>query len=227
MHWSERQAPPNGYPPGSARPFTETDWHFKAMAHLTQALDDWYEAVPDAYVSAGLPVYCEKGNMRRRVAPDVFVVLGVPKLCRCNFLPWEEGCGLAVVIELTSSRTRWKDTHWKFKLYRDVLRVPEYFLFDPLRHHLDPPLQGYRLTGRDYRRMRPVNGRLRSRQLGLLLEANGAMLRLIDPNTGSRIPTWQELVEESDRLPSLRAEAERLWAENAARRRRPSGRNGH
>jgi hypothetical protein len=146
---------------------------------------------------------------------------------RCNFLPWEEGRGPNVIIELTASRTRWKDTYWKFKLYRDVLRVPEYFLFDPLRHHLDPPLQGYRLAGREYRRMRPVNGRLRSRQLGLLLEADGSMLRLIDPATGRRIPTWNEIAEESDRLRAVEAENERLRAELAALRKRPNGRNGH
>jgi Uma2 family endonuclease len=225
MHRSERpQAPPNSYPWGSARPFTETDWHFKAMAHLTQALEGWYEAVPDAYVSAGLPVYCEKGNKRRRVAPDVFVVLGVPKLLRCNFLPWEEGRGPNVVIELTASRTRWKDTHWKYKLYRDVLRVPEYFLFDPFGDYLTPRFQGYRLTAGEYRPMRLQEGRLRSRQLGLWLEPDGVDLRLVDPATNARLLTTAEV---EARAQAVEAENERLRAENAALRRRPNGRNGH
>jgi hypothetical protein len=99
MHWSQRpQAPANSYPWGSARPFTETDWHFKAMAHLTQALEGWYEAVPDAYVSAGLPVYCEKGNKRRRVAPDVFVVLGYRSYCAATSYP-----GKKAVAQTSSS----------------------------------------------------------------------------------------------------------------------------
>lgn len=141
MHWSDRpHAPPNSYPSGDGRPFSETDWHFKVMTHLLQALDDRYEADPNVYVSGSLLLHYEKGNKRRRVAPDVFVVHGVPKLLRRNYLLWAEGRGPGVVIEVTSRRTRWEDTHRKFKLYRDVLRVPEFFLFDPLGHYLDPPL---------------------------------------------------------------------------------------
>ena len=46
------------------------------------------------------------GNRRRRIAPDVFVVKGVPKGDRLNYLTWEEGKGPDVVIELTSRSTR-------------------------------------------------------------------------------------------------------------------------
>src|SRR5215510_13715043 len=99
MHWSERpNAPPNSYPSGDGRPFSETDFHFKAMVRLLDALDRRYENDQNVYVSGNLLVYFEKGNKRRRVAPDVFVVFGVPKLMRRNYLLWEEGRGLGVVI---------------------------------------------------------------------------------------------------------------------------------
>ena len=96
------------------------------MIDLQQALQDWFAARPDVYVSGNLLLFYEEGNKRRHVSPDVFVVFGVPKRMRPNYLLWEEGRGPAVVIELTSSTTRREDTH-KHVLYRDVLRVPEYW----------------------------------------------------------------------------------------------------
>ena len=47
-------------------------------------------------------------------------------------------------MESLSRKTRRKDTTTKPELYAR-LGVKEYFLFDPDREYLDPPLQGYRL----------------------------------------------------------------------------------
>lgn len=220
----------------------ETDFHRKLLNALVETLDDWFAADPNVYVSGNLLLFYEEGNKRRHVSPDVFVVFGVPKGDRPNYLLWEEGRGPDAVIELTSSSTRREDTRKKFELYRDVLRVPEYFLFDPFGDYLSPRFQGYRLTGGQYRPMRPTDGRLRSRQLGLLLEADGRELRLVDPATGNRLPTRAEArraeaearrVEAEARVLAERraaaaeAEIERLRAELGAARKRPNGRNGH
>ena len=63
MHWSDRPvAPPNSYPSGDGRPFSETDIHFDATTHLLQALDERYETDPDVYVSGNLLLYYEEGN---------------------------------------------------------------------------------------------------------------------------------------------------------------------
>ncbi len=194
----------------------ETDRHRRLMLDLIQALDRWFKDDPDVYVSGNLLLFYEEGNRRRHVAPDVFVVFGVPKRERLNYLLWEEGRGPNVVIELTSSSTRHEDTRKKFELYREVLRVPEYFLFDPFGDYLTPRFQGYRLVANEYRPMKLQDGRLRSRQLGLWLEPDGNALRLVDPASNSRLQTPEEVV----------AELERLRAENAALRKRPNGRNG-
>lgn len=45
----------------------------------------------DVYVSGNLFVYYEEGNPKKCVAPDVFVVFGVPKRRRRVYLVWEEG----------------------------------------------------------------------------------------------------------------------------------------
>jgi Uma2 family endonuclease len=187
----------------------ETDLHRLLMIDLHQTLQDWFADDPDVYVSGNLLLFYEEGNKRRHVSPDVFVVFGVPKRVRENYLLWEEGRGPNMVIELTSSSTRREDTRTKHALYRDVLRVPEYFLFDPYGDYLTPPFQGYRLTAGEYRPMRLKDGRLRSRQLNLILEPDGKQLRLLDPETGLRLPTRAEA--------RMSAERERAEAEERAR----------
>jgi Uma2 family endonuclease len=54
------------------------------------------------------------------------------------------------VIEVTSQSTREGDLYDKLEIYRDRIRVLEYFLFDPRGEYLDPVLQGYRLPGGQY-----------------------------------------------------------------------------
>jgi Uma2 family endonuclease len=191
----------------------ETDFHRQLMTALIEALEDRYADDPDVYVSGNLLLFYVRGNKRKHISPDVFVVFGVPKRPRINYLTWEEGRGPGVVIELTSSSSRREDTSKKFALYQDVLRVPEYFLFDPFGDYLKPRFQGNRLVGGQYRPMRPKDGRLRSRQLNLILEPDGKQLRLVDPETGLRLPTRAEARAAAE------AEVERLRAELASRYR--------
>jgi Uma2 family endonuclease len=162
------------------------------MVALIETLWRHFFSQPRVYVSGNLLVYYEKGNKRKHVSPDVFFVRGVEKKLRPNYLIWEEGRGPQVVIELTSSSTRREDETTKFELYRDVLKVREYFLFDPEGEYLDPRLKGYRLRKGEYHPILPVAGRLPSQLLGLHLERDGNALRLWDPETEAWLPTMQE-----------------------------------
>jgi Uma2 family endonuclease len=172
----------------------ETPQHRDNLAHLIDELKLWYAADPNVYVSGNMFLYYVPGNRRKHVSPDVFVVKSIPRLPeRRRYLLWVEGKGPDLVIELTSPSTRKEDVEKKFALYRDVLAVKEYFLFDPLAEYLDPPLQGYRLRQGGYRRMRPLKGRLPSQVIGLHLEANGDELRLYNPATGKWLPTVYEI----------------------------------
>src|SRR5436309_5738229 len=173
----------NGYPTSDGKPMAETDTHRDLMLVLIEILKVFYQAQPRVYVSGNLLIFYEPGNKRRHVAPDVFVVKGVPKRVRPNYLIWKEGKGPDIVIELTSSSTRREDTTKKFDLYQNTLKVKEYFLFDPQEDYLDPSMQGYRLRKGVYQPIRPVQGRLPSRVLGLHLERDGEQLRLYDPVT--------------------------------------------
>jgi Uma2 family endonuclease len=192
----------------------ETDHHRNQMVDLIQTLDAWYAGDRWVYVSGNLLLFYERGNRRRHISPDVFVVKGVAKHERLNYLVWEEGKAPHVAIELTSSSTRSEDIKRRFRIYQDTLRVQEYFLFDPLGDYLDPPLRGYRLRRGQYMPVQPVKGRLPSRVLGLHLERHDKELRLYDPSTGQWLPTALEKAAQAEaeldreRTARTRAEAE-------------------
>jgi Uma2 family endonuclease len=229
------------YPTGDGKPMAETDVHRRDMNDLIETLDAHFAADPMVYVSGNLLLFYEEGNRRKHLSPDVMVVRGVPKLPpRLHYLIWREGRGPDFVIGLTSKTTRREDQKKKLALYRDVLRIPEYFLFDPFEDYLKPPFQGHRLVGGQYQAIAPVAGRLPSDILGLHLERAGTELRLYDPASGRRLPTPRERAAEADearrradesdearrRVEAERdravAEAERLRRElEELRRRRP------
>lgn len=133
------------YPTSDGRPKAETDYHRELMYQLIAELKARYAAEPNTYVSGNLLIFYRPNDCRRHVSPDCFVVFGVPKMDRLNYLTWEEAKGPDVAIELTSKTTRREDVETKFALYRDVLKVKEYFLFDPFEDYLSPSMQGYRL----------------------------------------------------------------------------------
>jgi Uma2 family endonuclease len=184
------------YPTSDGKPMAETDFHRDLMVELIDTLDNRFAAAPRVYVSGNLLVFYEPGNKRKHVSPDVFVVRGVPKKKRPYYLTWEEGRMPSFVIELTSKSTRHEDKKTNFALYRDVLKVKEYFLFDPFADYLKPRLQGYRLRKSAYVPVTPVAGRRPSQAIGLHLEPVGRELRLYDPETGEWLPTSRERTEQ-------------------------------
>jgi Uma2 family endonuclease len=207
----------NDYPTSDGRPMAKTDLHRDLMHTLIATLRAWFASDPSVYVSGNLLVHYQRGNKRVHVAPDVFVVPGVGNHPRENYLLWEEGGGLDVVIELTSKTTMIEDIEEKYNLYVSKLRVKEYFLFDPKEEYLTPPFEGYRRTRSRFQPIRAVAGRLPSKVLGLHLERDGTQLRFWDPSTNQRVPTPAE------RTALAESEAERLRRENEELRRKLAG----
>jgi Uma2 family endonuclease len=194
----------------------ETPLHRDNLAYLVEMLRTHFANQQEVYVSGNMFLYYVPGNRLRHVSPDVFVVFGIPKHTtpeRRRYLVWEEGKAPDVVIELTSESTREEDIDDKMAIYRDTLRVREYFLFDPYEEYLDPPLQGYRLVEGVYQPIAPAAGRLPSEVLGLHLEGAEGFLRLYDPATGAWLPTPPE-----EHQARLQAEARRAEAEQASQR---------
>jgi Uma2 family endonuclease len=203
------------YPTSDGRPMAETDDHRDLMLDLIGTLKLHRRTARRFYISGNLLIFYEEGNRHRHVAPDVFVVRGVSKRRRRHYLLWVEGKSPNAAIELTSKSTRKEDLKNKFILYRDRLKIGEYFLFDPHQEYLRPHLQGYRLISGEYVPIEPIAGRLPCEELGLHLEADGWQLRFYDPKTGKRLPTLGEAREqEAAARRSAEAATVRLEEEN-------------
>ena len=118
----------------------ETDVHRDLMTDaLLHPLKEYFRDQTDVYISGNLLLYYEQGRPSAVIAPDVFVVFGVPHHQRRIYKLWEEPQAPAVVFELTSKSTYHTDLSTKRFLY-ETLGVREYFLFDPLHEYLRPPL---------------------------------------------------------------------------------------
>lgn len=193
------------YPTSDGKPMAETELHQRVMVDLIFRLKAWAAARHHVHAAGNLLVYYEEGNIGRHLAPDAFVVFGVPNHERETFRTWAEKSVPSVVFEITSKTTRREDTRTKRAVYQDVWEVDEYFLFDPLEDYLDPSLQGFRRVRGAFQPIKSnKDGSLASRRLGLTLSRHGDQLRLHDTATGEMILTEQE------------AEIARLKAELAA-----------
>jgi len=193
----------------------ETPQHRKIMTDTIETLDYYFAADPNVYVSGNMFVYYVPGDRLRHVAPDVFLVRGIPKETgRRRYLCWEEGKGPDFIVEVTSESTREEDLDDKFDIYQDWMKVPEYFLFDPYGEYLKPPLRGYRLIAGVYQPIESVDGRLPSDVLGLHLERHGGQLRLHDPRSGRWLPTPLERADNAEAAQAA-AEAAQAAAEAA------------
>jgi Uma2 family endonuclease len=207
------------YPTSDGKPMAETDKHCDLMIYAREALKVYYADRPDVYVSGNNFLYYQEGDPKKRVSPDCYVVFGVDMRQRDSYKAWEEGGKLPdVVFEFTSRKTRKEDTHTKRPLYEEVLKVKEYFLFDPTGDYLKPRLQGYRLVGKRFVSVEPVGGRLYSEQLRLELLQEGENLTLYDPVRGERLLTTMEQARRAEAADRRAEAADRRAREEAAAR---------
>jgi Uma2 family endonuclease len=189
------------------------------MTLLIESLSLAWADRTDFYVGGATWVYfselqAKKNDFR---GPDVFVVLDTVRKERRAWVVWEEdGKTPNVVIELLSDTTEHVDRGEKMRIYEKVLKVGEYFLFDPVGGTLD----GYELdaVACEYRHKTPAaDGRIPCGQLGLwlgkvpgrYLGVEAPWLRWSDAE-GHVLPNADELAR--------RAEAEARRAEAEARR---------
>ncbi len=193
------------YPEGDGKPMAESDLHREIMFYIIHLLQRFF-AGQQVYVSGNLLVYFEKGNPRKSVAPDCFVVRAIEPHRRPIYKIWEETKGPEVVFEISSKTTQREDLNPKMRLYAQ-LGVQEYFIYDPTSDYLDPPLVGFVLTSAGYTPMQPLTGpystnpapQYVSQVLGLQLVLDDEKrLQFFQLATGERLLTDDEARQRAD-----------------------------
>jgi len=142
--------------------------------------------------------------------PDLFVAVGVDGTKRRkSWLVWEENDHFPdLIVEITSPRTKSKDTDDNLKLYAQVFRTREYFWYDEEAGEW----MGYRLHGDTYA---PIEVNERGWRWSEVL---GAWLGVSElPYRGWRY-RWLRLYDGEGRLVPTEAEAERVLREQERQR---------
>jgi Uma2 family endonuclease len=207
-------AEPN-YPESNGKPMAETDVHRNWMSWIIEILQFFFRGM-HVYVSGNLLIYYHRGDPKKRVAPDVFVVRDCEQRLRRVYKIWEEGKGPSFALEVTSKKTRRQDLGPKKELYAQ-LGVAEYLLYDPLGEWLKPALQGFRLVEGIYLPWEPdEKGNLVSEQLGIRFHLEDGQLVLFNAATGERLKRDIERAEDAEaRAAWLEQQLARLRAERS------------
>ena len=184
------------YPDSDGQPMAESEFQFTPLVYAVGALRNHFRDREDVYVIGDLLLYYEEGNRSASVAPDVFVVFGVPNHARHTYLLWEEGKGPDWVLEVTSRSTRQVDQGRKRDLYAR-LGVSEYWQYDPTGDYLDPLLQGRVLSDGGYGAALALDRvdevwSAYSPVLGLNLRLDDGVLRFHDPRRDEYLLTHLE-----------------------------------
>ncbi len=191
--------------------YPDSDGHFlpdnplqaNAVVNLRVALKRHFERVANVVVEGDMFLYYEKGNPRKSIAPDMYVVLNHDLGGRPVYKLWEEGKPPDFALEVISPSSAIRNEVEKRALY-ERLGIGEYFLFQPDPTCRGPRLVGHRLRGGSYEEMvAESGGELRSEALGVTLRVEGSNLRLRNMATGMDYP-W---VEEFSGLFSAKDEA--------------------
>ena len=196
----------------------EGDDQREYISYATKVLRLWYQNQPQVYVSGNLLICYQQNNATATIAPDTFVVFGVPNHNRTSYKVWEEGYKTpSFALEITSRSTVNKDKRDKPQIYSQ-LGVQEYIQYDPTGQYLQPcPLVGMTLVGGTYQPLptqKLANGTivLTSAVLKLELRLLPEGLRFYDPVAGVYLLTYEESEQ-------ARRQAEQLAQVLAARLR--------
>lgn len=202
------------YPESDGEPMAETDIHANLLMDLRKALDIFFAAREDVYVSGNIIFYYAEGDPTKVISPDVMVCFGIPRGERTSYKIWAENDVVpSVVIELSSRGTWSKDLDEKYFLY-ERLGVKEYYIFNPLYPKNSPVFLAFRLDNGEFHGISTDNNRVKSDVLELELVVLNNTLRLFNPNTEEFLKITEELAEQVEELAGenqkLKAELERL-----------------
>ena len=197
---AEVEDPSIYYPDSDGEPVAESDYQFYPLTDTVRALRQHLADRPDVYVAGNMLVYYRMNDVTARLAPDVFVVFGVPDHPRRSYFVWREGKAPDFVLEIASASTVDHDLGDKRDRYA-AMGVREYWRFDPTGEALDAPLECDVLEDGEYRAVElnmdddgTVWGHSPLLGLDIYAPAGEGRLRLYDPVKGE----WLRNLPESE-----------------------------
>ena len=121
-----------GYPFEDDEPMAATLYHAKQISIFHDQLDRYYFKEPHILVGLDSFIYYSEGDMKKCVAPDIYVVLGAKKTpLRRSFYTWAEGAVPDTIFEFLSDSTINEDRDRKVQIYLDEMGAKEYFIHQP------------------------------------------------------------------------------------------------
>ncbi len=208
------------YPDSDGQPMAESDPARDYLIYAVEALDFYFENQDDVYVSGNLFIYYRQGSPSAVVAPDVFVVFGIPKRKRMSYKVWQENNQVpSFVLEITSISTQDHDEKEKPRKYAEM-GVKEYFQYDPTGDYLIEPVKGRKLVSGVYEFLPKkilADGTISiySEVLGLDLRVTNGELRFYEPKTNRKLFSHREteLARQQSELARQQAELARQESE--------------
>lgn len=150
-------------------PPLESDWHVASMVLLLEIMEEYCKERTNVYISGNTAVRFDPHQRRNRNfrGPDFYVIKNVPKGFRDSWVTWEENAFTPdFVLELASTTTVHVDLGRKKDIYEQVLKTPEYVIYNPHTQEL----LGWRLIANHYQPIQPnQDGWLWCEELGLWL----------------------------------------------------------
>ena len=121
-----------GYPFEDDEPMAATHYHAIQINLFFDQLYRLYQSEPNILVGCDSFIYYSEGDRKKRVAPDVYVVLGAKKTpLRRSFYTWAEGDVPDAIFEFLSESTKKDDRDRKVQIYLEDMEAKEYFIHQP------------------------------------------------------------------------------------------------
>lgn len=182
------------YPASDGRPMADNTLQFRWITTIKANLD-WLFAKDDTvFVAGDLLWYPIEKNNKKRIAPDIMVVFGVPKGERGSYQQWKENHIVPqVVFEILSPGNTQTEMSRKLLFY-DRYGVEEYYIYDPDKNEIS----GLQRKETGLEVIEEMNGWV-SPRLGVHFEVGEPELKLYHPN-GESFTNYTEERQRADKL---------------------------
>ena len=199
------------YPDDNGEPMSNNTEQFRLIVEIKENLELLFADDPNVFVAGDLLWYPVEGNNKLSQAPDVMVVIGVPKGYRGSYQQWNENnIAPQVAFEILSPGNRAGSMIQKFRFY-ERYGVEEYYLYDP--QTVD--LTGWQRVDEQLEAIEQMDGWV-SPRLGVRFQLSETELQMFGPS-GEPFMSFVELSRLRQQAEARAEQAETLLEQERSR----------